>query len=262
MTHIADNLSFTRAIADVDLRLVDALWEIQFRAAHDFRPSDRHTIRQGFAAVERIGHRLVSSVGGQMGLGCRVLPAMSQTTRVRAAPRQVWLEIARRDAAPDAPGPVLFCAFAPKGVEIGVFVPGGAGERARKDLWTRFRKNAPKIFRGLRQPRKAPPVPIGESVVPPGAWALGTACPPDAAPPAYLDALPDVTGDMAAPMEAVSIALTVPAAELSMERLEMCVARALNVFAPFLEPAGASPAQRGVPGQLKLVSAAKPPKRA
>ncbi|WP_223421125.1 hypothetical protein [Tateyamaria pelophila] len=258
MTQIADNLTIKTAIADVDLRLIDAVWDVQYRDADTLRPSDRHSIRQGFAAVERVGARLIAAIGAQATLNSRVLPMITQTTRLRKSPERFWLEIAQRDAdASGENGAVLFFEFTPGIVNMGVFVPGFASEKLRQDVWKRFRKGAPRVFRALKQER-ASAGHISATDIAPRAWSLCPSCPPGSPTPSVADMKDkqrNMTDETSGTEGPVSIALSLKTADLSMDTLEMCLSKAVTVFAPFFGAVGGKRAPRAGVRKLSLVPA-------
>jgi len=150
MTQSENNIPMQASVPDVDLRLMNRLWALESRRLRDMRPTDRVTIRQAVTAVQSLGARLIDLMGGTDVMTCRAMPEITHLTRIRKAPKRLWLEI--RYAEGDA---ALFLEFKPDEINIGMHAAEFASNDARKDTWTRFRKHKPQVFRSLKQKRSA-----------------------------------------------------------------------------------------------------------
>lgn len=241
-------------MADVDLRLIDAVWGVQDRDVAGLRPTDRHTVRQGAAAAARLGERLI---GGEAPMICRVLPEITETTRLREAPDRFWLEFVQRDAdVSRGRAPVLFVELMPEAANIGLFHPGFASDTERKDIWNRFRKHKPKVFRGLKKGR-AGQVRIDETDISPGSWSMSTCSPPGFASEVsdVADGQEALAGEPTGSAETVSISLSLNAEDLTVGKLTLCLAKAVEVFAPFFaDQVGGMRPGRAAKGNLTLVA--------
>lgn len=223
MTQSENNIPMLRACPDVDLRLMAAMWDVQSLKLREMRPTDRATIRQAVTAVENLGARLIDMMGGTGVMTCRAMPRITHLTRIRKAPKRLWLEIRHADS--DA---ALFLEFKPEDVTIGMHAPRFADDATRKDAWARFRKHKPQIFRALKQKRSAEDGQIDDSGTPPGAWSLSKRRPPVFALPG--DAPAKVPG-------AVTISRALEA-DVSVAEMATDLSEAARLFAPFLEQEG------------------------
>lgn len=226
MTHIANNIPIMTAFADVDLRLIEALWNIRNRKPRALRPSDRAAIRQSVAAVQRLGARLIDRLGGAGVMTCRALPQITHLTRIRKAPKRLWLEIRSADGA-DAP--VLFLEFTPGDLAIGLHVPCFATAEIRKDTWTRFRKHKPQIYRSLKQKRSEEDAPKAETGSPARPWLQSKRRPP-------VFVVPGATVlDGGARPGAVTLSRSLGAQALDLDAMVQHLHDAVEIFAPFLD---------------------------
>lgn len=221
MTQSENNIPMQASFPDVDLRLMGAMWTLQSRKLRDMRPTDRATIRQAVAAVQSLGERLIEMMGGTGLMTCRAMPQITHLTRIRKAPKRLWLEIRYGDG--DA---ALFLEFKQDEMNIGMHAPRFASDEDRKETWNRFRKHKPQIYRGLKQKRSAEDGQIDEAGTPPGAWSLSKRRPPVFAAPGETPA--KVPG-------AVTISRPLDGADVTVDQMAVHLSEAASLFSPFLE---------------------------
>lgn len=138
-------------VRDADLGQIDALWDLEAEYVRELRPSDRHSFRQAFYALDRLGERLMDLLSPAGAVGYRALPQVSPATRFRTIPKNLWLEILFEDA-PENPAEYssIFVEFIPNQINFGLFVSGFSSDQKRKEFWKDVRSKAPDLFQDLK----------------------------------------------------------------------------------------------------------------
>lgn len=137
---------------DIDLKLIDALWQVQAGPDQALRASDRQAVRQAADALDSLGRRLVAALSEQGARLHRSRPEITPYTRIRTVPNRLWLELRfTDDADPPSDLPVLFLQIDRTGVDYGLFARAAPGDPEGQSFWKSIKKSAPRVFKRLKR---------------------------------------------------------------------------------------------------------------